>query len=175
VALEPYSWPIPSLSARDFETLEPGGAGWLLVGDAAGLVDPITREGIFFALQSAARAADVLSSDSPDRARQYRDLVREDIATELARAARFKATFFRPSFIQLLVEALRASGRIRGVMADLIAGTQSYRGLKWRLARTMEIGLAYRLVSGSGLRRLAQTVASGFLTGPRPPRTVRRD
>jgi geranylgeranyl reductase family protein len=150
--LEPYSWPIPSLSARDFETLDPGGPGWLLVGDAAGLVDPITREGIFFALQSAARAADALSSDSPDRVRLYRDLVREHIAPELARAARFKAKFFRPSFIRLLIEALGASDRIRGVMADLVAGTQSYRGLEWRLAQTMELRLAYRLVSGSRIR-----------------------
>ena len=174
-SLEPYSWPIPSLSARDFETLEPAGAGWLLVGDAAGLVDPITREGIFFALQSAARAAGVLSSDSPDRARHYRDLVREDIAPELARAARFKATFFRPTFIQLLVEALGESDRIRSVMADLIAGRQSYRGLEWRLARTMELRLAYRLVSGSRLGRLARTAASSLLIRPRPPRTARRD
>jgi geranylgeranyl reductase family protein len=163
--LEPYSWPIPSLSARDFETIEPGGPGWLLVGDAAGLVDPITREGIFFALQSAACAADAVSSDSPERARQYRDLVREEIAPELARAARFKTTFFRPSFIRLLVEALGSSDRIRGVMADLIAGTQAYRGLEWRLARTMELGLAYRLVSGSriGWRRLARAVTDGLL------------
>ncbi len=34
--LEPYSWPIPSLSPRDFGTLEVAGHGWLLVGDAAG-------------------------------------------------------------------------------------------------------------------------------------------
>src|SRR5712691_891985 len=172
--LEPYSWPIPSLSARDFETLEPGGPGWLLVGDAAGLVDPITREGIFFALQSTARAAAALSSDSPDRPRQYRDLVREDIAPELARAARFKAKFFRASFIRLLVEALGASDRIRAVMADLIAGTQSYRGLERRLARTLELGLAYRLVSGA-LRTTGTNGGKRLLTGPRPSRTARRD
>ena len=166
--LEPYSWPIPSLSARDFETLVPGGPGWLLVGDAAGLVDPITREGIFFALQSAMRAAGALSSDSPDRERRYCDLVREEIVPELARAARFKTKFFRPSFIRLLVEALGASDRIRGVMADLIAGTQSYQGLEWRLARTMEIRLACRFVSGLGIswRRLARIAAGGLL--PRP-------
>ena len=34
-------------------SLDLAGPGWLTVGDAAGLVDPITREGIFFALQSA--------------------------------------------------------------------------------------------------------------------------
>ena len=50
--LEPYSWPIPSLSARDFAALDLAGPRWALVGDAAGLVDPITREGIFARLGS---------------------------------------------------------------------------------------------------------------------------
>src|SRR6185503_7437537 len=69
--LEPYSWPIPSLSARDFETLDVAGHGWLLVGDAAGLVDPITREGIFFALQSGAFAAETLVSGGARPGRFY--------------------------------------------------------------------------------------------------------
>ena len=59
--LEPYAWPIPSLSAHDLQTQALAGPGWMLVGDAAGLVDPITREGIFFALQSASSAAEALS------------------------------------------------------------------------------------------------------------------
>src|SRR4029453_14225993 len=42
---EEYSWPIPSLSARDYGALIAAGPRWCLVGDAAGLVDPITREG----------------------------------------------------------------------------------------------------------------------------------
>ena len=40
------------MSARDFDSLELTGQRWGLVGDAAGLVDPITREGIYFALAS---------------------------------------------------------------------------------------------------------------------------
>ncbi len=32
-------------------------------------------------------------------------------------------------------------------MADLIAGTQSYRGLKWRLAKTLEAGLLWRMMT----------------------------
>jgi geranylgeranyl reductase family protein len=144
--LEPYSWPIPSLSAGDFETLEVAGAGWLLTGDAAGLVDPITREGIFFALQSGAHAADALGSSASHPERAYSDCVRTTIAAELARAARVKAGFFTPRFMDLLVDALGASEPIRKVMADLIAGTQSYRGLKWRLAKTFEVGLAWRFL-----------------------------
>ena len=81
--LEPYSWPIPSLSERDFETLDVAGEGWLLAGDAAGLVDPITREGIFFALQSGTYAADALGSSASRRERTYSDRVRTGIGGNL--------------------------------------------------------------------------------------------
>ena len=144
--LEPYAWPIPSLSAHDFGALQLAGPGWMLAGDAAGLVDPITREGIFFALQSAAAAADALSTGDAGAARLYRDRVQSEIASELARAARFKARFFRPRFIHLMIEALAESEGIRRVMADLVAGTQPYRGLKWRLAGTFEAGVAFKVL-----------------------------
>ena len=145
--LEPYAWPIPSLSSNDLLSLDLAGPGWLTVGDAAGLVDPITREGIFFALQSADAAADAIASVSPNQSDQYTSRVRDDIASDLARAARYKAGFFQPRFTRLLVNALQSSEKIRGVMADLVAGTQSYRGLKWRLAETMEFGLAWKLLT----------------------------
>jgi flavin-dependent dehydrogenase len=144
--LEPYSWPIPSLSARDVSETVVSGPGWLAVGDAAGLVDPITREGIFFALQSAAFAADALTSADRDPWPRYAEQVRDVIGSELARAARYKAGFFRPRFNRLLIEALRTSESVRRVMADLVAGTQPYRTLKGRLAQTLELRLAWKLL-----------------------------
>jgi geranylgeranyl reductase family protein len=144
--LKAYSWPIPSLTAKDLWSQVIAGPRWCLVGDAAGLVDPITREGIYFALASGEWAAAALSSsrDFREAADRYRDHVMNDAYPELARAARVKAAFFRPSFTRLMIEALRASGSVRSVMADLIAGTQSYRTLKWRLLKTCEFGLASR-------------------------------
>jgi menaquinone-9 beta-reductase len=146
--LESYSWPIPSLTAADLETLDVAGPGWLLAGDAAGLVDPITREGIYFALQSAAFAAEALAAGHSVE-HSYASRVRAEIVDELARAARFKSRFFQPRFIELLMDALKASEPIRQVMADLISGTQSYRGLKRRLAGTFEFRLAVRAIFGS--------------------------
>jgi geranylgeranyl reductase family protein len=142
--LVPYSWPIPSLSADDLTALGNPSPGCLLVGDAAGLVDPITREGIFFALQSAGLAADAIVADPSRAGALYGDHVRREIGSELARAARVKSRFFQPRFIRLLIEALNESAPIRAVMADLFAGTQGYRTLTWRLARTLEFGLAWR-------------------------------
>jgi flavin-dependent dehydrogenase len=143
--LEPYSWPIPSLSARDFETLVPAGARWALVGDAAGLVDPITREGIFFALASGQWIADALAEGAPDGG--YLSRVRDEAGAELALAARFKAGFFRPAFTHLMMRALQHSHPIRAVMADLVAGRQSYATLKRRLLGTFEWRLALRLLT----------------------------
>jgi hypothetical protein len=37
-------------------------------------------------------------------------------------------------------------------MADLVAGTQGYRGLKWRLARTAEFALAWKLFANRSPR-----------------------
>jgi geranylgeranyl reductase family protein len=146
--LEAYSWPIPSLRLCDLETLEPAGPGWLLVGDAAGLVDPITREGIYFALLSAERAAAAIQSSDAEPWRGYVSRVRQDIGVELTGAARLKSRFFHPAFTRLVIDALRQSASIRAVMGDLISGRQGYSDLKWRLVKTLQLGVAARLFAG---------------------------
>jgi geranylgeranyl reductase family protein len=139
-----YAWPIPSLDAADLDREEPAGDGWMLLGDAAGLVDPITREGIFFALRSGMLAAESLAA--PDPSRRYAEAVRDELHGELRRAARLKAGFFRPRFTSLLIDALQESDAVRRVMVDLVAGRQTYRGLKRRLLGTLEVGLAWRVL-----------------------------
>src|SRR5439155_14800923 len=109
--LEPYAWPIPSLSSDDFKDLTLSGPGWFLVGDAAGLVDPITREGIYFALLSGEWAAEA-AAGSRGSAR-YKEQIQDDIAADLVRAARYKARFFEPRFRGLLLAAMRNSGKVR--------------------------------------------------------------
>jgi geranylgeranyl reductase family protein len=143
-SLERYSWPIPSLSERALAQERAAGPGWMLVGDAAGLVDPITREGIYFALRSADAASDALVGNV-NIAAVYLDRVRTEIHGELLRAARLKARFFQPRFVGLLVSALGRSMRIRGVMADLVAGRQTYEGLRRRLLKTFEWRLMLEL------------------------------
>ncbi len=143
--LQPYSWPIPSLSACALARLELAESRWALVGDAAGLVDPITREGIYFAMLSGQWAAECIESNRFPQ--HYIARVRDEIGDELARAARLKAGFFRPAFTGLMMRGLKTSPAIRGVMADLIAGRQSYATLKWRLLKTLEFGLAWRALA----------------------------
>jgi flavin-dependent dehydrogenase len=111
----------------------------MLAGDAAGLVDPITREGIFFALLSGEHAATSLRR--PNAAVEYTRRLRQTVYHELTRAARLKAHFFRPELLALLVRALARSPRVRDIMADLVSGRQTYAGLRRRLLGTFEVRL----------------------------------
>jgi flavin-dependent dehydrogenase len=143
--LQPYAWPIPSAGFSRAEEMCAAGPGWMLLGDAAGLVDPLTREGIHYALLSGTWAAEAIAArgtQSPEAA--YAARLRRDVYPELSRAARLSGLFFSPRFSELFVTALRQSGPIREIFADLVAGRQPYRGLRRRLLRTREWKLAGR-------------------------------
>lgn len=142
--LEPYSWPIPSLDAADFDRDRPAGSRWMLLGDAAGLVDPITREGIFFALRSAELAVEALADREPDSA--YHARLADEVYPELRRAAHLKRQFFRGPFTRLLIDALQRSEPVRDIMRDLVSGQQPYAQLRRRLLRTFELKLAWQLL-----------------------------
>ena len=138
VELVRYSWPIPSLRVAALHREQPAGPRWMLLGDAGGMVDPITREGIFFALLSADAAADsLLGGDDP--AAQYSRRVRASIHPELIRAARLKDRFFTPRFTGLMIRALEESAAIRHVMcrphrrtADLPRAPSATTWGRWR-------------------------------------------
>jgi menaquinone-9 beta-reductase len=143
--LRPYCWPIPSLGFRDLERLSVSGERWMLTGDAAGLVDPLTREGLYYALASGQLAADAWIEDRPPGS-GYGERVRAAIQPELSRAAALQSRFFSSGFTDLLVEALQRSRAVREIMGDLVAGRQSYASLRRRLLGTFEVGLAWRLL-----------------------------
>jgi geranylgeranyl reductase family protein len=159
--LEPYAWPIPSIGSQPRKDVGLAGAGWMLLGDAAGLVDPLTREGIYYALASGQWAADALMTDDPLGAgSRYADKVLSEIQPELARAARLSRLFFSSPFSALLVRALDESDGIRDVFVDLVGGHQPYRGLRRRLLATRQWSLALRAI-----RMVLRPSFAGTMTG----------
>ena len=59
-----------------------GGRGWMLVGDAAGFIDPFTGEGIYRALRSARAAAEALAAGDEGAADRYRAARRRAFAAK---------------------------------------------------------------------------------------------
>jgi flavin-dependent dehydrogenase len=151
-----YAHTIPSPSADAGSIAEIAGEGWALVGDAAALADPITGEGIYYALRSAELlAASVRADGSP---RRYPERALADFGADLLKAAALRDRFFAPGFARRMVRYAARSRSIRGVLGDLVLGDQGYVGLKRRLVRTVpafaaEVA-AWRLglSAGSGAR-----------------------
>ena len=129
-----YAHTIPSPSPDPRSILEVAGARWALVGDAAAFADPITGEGIFFALRSAAVLAETLRETGSPAGYPARAL--EDFGRELNKAAVLRDRFYSPGLARRMIAYARRSRAIRGVLADLVLGEQGYLSLKRRLLRT---------------------------------------
>jgi geranylgeranyl diphosphate/geranylgeranyl-bacteriochlorophyllide a reductase len=143
-----YAHTIPSPSADPQSLAEIAGANWALLGDAAALADPITGEGIYYALRSARLLADTLRAEgSPAR---YAECALADFGSELLRSARLHARFYAPGFSRRMISYAARSPSIRDVLGDLVLGHQGYSGLKRRLVRA---GPSFLLDSALALLR----------------------
>lgn len=134
-----YSHMLPSLEAAGWKRNRVDGEGWLAVGDAAGLVDPITGEGLFYAIRSGDLASRAVLSGAPA---SYRDAVHLEFAADLEFAAMLARRVFVGKFLfrtvpQRMVQFMRRSPRFRALMQDLFAGTQPYSELRGRLLRNL--------------------------------------
>jgi flavin-dependent dehydrogenase len=63
-----YSHMLPSLESPGWRNNRVAGEGWLAVGDAGGLVDPITGEGLYYAMRSGDLASRVVLNDAHNMA-----------------------------------------------------------------------------------------------------------
>jgi geranylgeranyl reductase family protein len=63
--------PIRGASPIGHRVARAAGRGWVLIGDAAGFIDPFTGEGIYRALRSARAAVEALDSGQPGAEERY--------------------------------------------------------------------------------------------------------
>jgi flavin-dependent dehydrogenase len=129
-----YAHIIPSLTTDALRGTFAGDA-WAMVGDAAGFVDAITGEGLYYALRSAELLAQALLAHAPE---QYAASVKLDFLPELEHATRIADRFYSGkwmagSVIERMVQLTQRSPRFRDLMRDLFSGAQGYSGLRERL------------------------------------------
>ena len=128
-----YSAPVPCLGPGSWQNNRISGDGWALVGDAAGMADPITGEGIYYAFKSAELLAQTIEKPSEYTARVDKEIVRE-----LASASRIYKRFYRGRFLggdfrKRTVQFSVRSHTLRSLLGNLILGNQSYVTLKKKL------------------------------------------
>ncbi|HKD09377.1 MAG TPA: NAD(P)/FAD-dependent oxidoreductase [Bryobacteraceae bacterium] len=154
-----YSHLLPCLDTPAWKRNRVAGDRWMAVGDAAGLVDPITGEGIYYALRSGDLAAQVIVAEGAEMAgAAYRRLLRRDFTGDLEFGSRLASRVFHGRFLwgavtSRMVQFTRLSPKFREVMQDLFEGSQSYVGLKKRLFRNLNWSII-EIVCSLGFARL---------------------
>ena len=140
-----YSHMLPSLERPRWKHNRVAGEGWLAVGDAGGLVDPITGEGLYYAIRSGDLASQVVLNDELSlcaKSAAYCNLLTRDFAADLEFGAGLAKRLFvgRLLFSSVpsrMIQLIRKSPRFCDLMQDLFAGTQPYLGLKTRLLKNI--------------------------------------
>jgi flavin-dependent dehydrogenase len=130
-----YSHVLPSPLERTFSDRNVIGKNWALIGDAAAWVDPLTGEGLYYAMRSGELLGKSLAEGCPEK---YPARVKASFSAELEFAARIVRRFYRGSFLgssvtTRMVQFLQRNAVFRQLMSDLFCGTQDYSTLKQRV------------------------------------------
>ncbi|MGH9685885.1 MAG: FAD-dependent oxidoreductase [Candidatus Acidiferrales bacterium] len=130
-----YSHVLPSPSEHTIQRRKIAGSNWAMAGDAAACVDPITGEGLYYALRSGDLLAQALLEGQPQA---YPERLRASFSDDLEFAARFARKLFCGNFLggaitTRMVQLLNYSPAFRDLIRDVFSGSQDYRGLKRRL------------------------------------------
>ena len=119
----------------------PGQGRVLFAGAAAGLVDPITGEGIAHALHSgelaALAAATALTKGAPDSALPNYQLALWPVHSGLRNAALLRNLMFRPSLRGAFVRGFKGSTTLRNEYLKLISGETEYAPLMHKTLRRL--------------------------------------
>lgn len=130
-----YSHVLPSPQPQTLSARRVVGRNWALVGDAAAWVDPITGEGLYYALRSGDLLGQALAAGCPE---EYPARVRADFSADLEFATRVARRFYRGRFLggavaTRMIQFVQRSSAFRELMGDVFSGAQDYRSLKRRL------------------------------------------
>ncbi|MBZ5695070.1 MAG: NAD(P)/FAD-dependent oxidoreductase [Acidobacteriia bacterium] len=130
-----YSHMLPSPQAQTIRGRRIAGRNWAMAGDAAACVDPITGEGLYYALRSGDLLAQALIEEQPQA---YPERLRSAFSADLEFAANIARKIFRGNFLggaitTRMVQLLNYSPAFRDLIRDVFSGSQDYRSLKRRL------------------------------------------
>lgn len=134
-----YSHLLPSPTEATLVKTPFCGDGWAMAGDAAGFVDPITGEGLYYAFRSAELLTDAMLAGRPEA---YRSLLLQELVPELVAACGYTRRFFRGTLLgkpvlERMVQFVDENSKFRTLISDLFGGAQAYVTLRGRCYRQL--------------------------------------
>jgi geranylgeranyl reductase family protein len=138
-----YGHLLPSLDTASWSRNRLAGEGWLAVGDAGGLVDPVTGEGIYYAMRSGELAGELAAAG---RENEYAAAVGREFGEDLAYASTLARRLFLGRYLfgsntARLIQFLRRSPRLHEIMQEMFSGTMPYLDLRKQIKERLHLTL----------------------------------
>lgn len=125
---------IPNVKHEHFFSLPCAGENWLLVGDAAGHVDPMTGEGITYALWSAEVAAKaIMSNDWPS----YDQLWRKEYGGILIESCKSRDFFYNPRILEYSIKIATRSKTFSTLLYKMMTNQLQQQNLFIRILQDL--------------------------------------
>ena len=129
----PRAWRLP------MSVVKRHGPGWVAIGDAAGLVNPMNGEGIDYGLESGMLAADLFLADPASAAQRYDDQIGERFDGFLRTGRRFAFLIGHPGLMRTGLRFAVGTHRIADITLQVMGNlvdeqTPGAAGLTFRTA-----------------------------------------
>ena len=123
---------IPFFSAKDIQDMPICSRNWALIGDAASFVEPISGEGIYYAIYSAEILAGcILKNDLS----LYQQLCMKHFGKNLVKASQVFKYFYQAEFMEIMIQMAEVSLSARRIISGMISGSLDYLSWKGRFKR----------------------------------------
>jgi len=117
---------IPTIKNLNTFEIPVAGKNWILIGDAAGHVDPITGEGIHYALWSAKLASKAIIKNEPQ---DFDKMWRREYGIQLIEGSKLKPIFYNKYALEIIVEIASKSKTCSEFLYDIVTGGIMYNKL----------------------------------------------
>jgi len=118
---------IPFFSANNLQDVPICSKNWALIGDAASFVEPISGEGIYYAIYSAEILAGCILEN---RLSFYQQLCMKHFGQNLFKASQTFEYFYQTELIETMLVLAGKSKPMRKMLSEMISGSLNY--LRWR-------------------------------------------
>ncbi len=121
---------VPSIKEKAFFNIPCSGHNWILIGDAAGHVDPITAEGITYALWSAELASKAIIENN---IKSYDKMWKEEYGERLQSGCKMNNFFYNPRFLKFSINLASKSDTFSTFLYNVLNSEQPYYNIMGRI------------------------------------------
>jgi geranylgeranyl reductase family protein len=118
---------IPLFCADDIKNISICNNNWALIGDAATFVDPVSGEGIYYAIYSAEILSQCILENE---LALYQPLCMKYFGDNLVKASQVFKYFYKAEFIEVMIQMAKESLSVRRIISDMMSGSLDY--LSWK-------------------------------------------